>query len=203
MIIEVESHQIQSSMRSDSQFELIVSEHYQALFRFAMSLTRAESDASDLTQQTFYVFAIKGHQLREISKVKTWLFTTLYNAFIQGRRRQVRFPHHELEAVDSELPTLLPEGANRAACSEVLLALAKVDERFQAPLALFYLEDYSYKEIAGILGVPLGTVKSRLTRGITQLRHLLSPPLRADEEPDQISDALQDAVLTPETLNVV
>ena len=162
-------------MKSVDPFEAIVSEHYEALFRFAMSLTRAESDAGDLTQQTFYVFATKGHQLRDISKVKTWLFTTLYRAFIAGRRRQVRFPHHDLKEVAEELPTLAPEGARQAECSQVLQALARVDEIFQASLALFYLEDYSYKEIAEILGVPLGTVKSRIARGIAQLRELLLP----------------------------
>ena len=162
-------------MKSADQFEAIVSEHYKPLFRFAMSLTRAESDACDLTQQTFYVFATKGHQLRDRSRVKTWLFTTLYRAFLQGRRRQVRFPHQDLEDVAEELPVLAPEGAHRAECSQVLQALAKVDEVFQASLALFYLEDYSYKEIAEILAVPLGTVKSRIARGIEQLRQILLP----------------------------
>jgi RNA polymerase sigma factor (sigma-70 family) len=162
-------------MKSADPFETIVSEHYEALFRFAMSLTRSESDASDLTQQTFYVFATKGHQLRDISKVKTWLFTTLYRSFLEARRRQVRFPHHSLNDVTEELPALAPEGAHQAECSQVLHALTKVDEVFQASLALFYLEDYSYKEIAGILSVPLGTVKSRIARGIAQLRSILLP----------------------------
>ena len=54
-------------MNSTEQFETIVSEHYEPLFRFAMSLTHAESDARDLTQQTFYVWAAKGHQLRDIT----------------------------------------------------------------------------------------------------------------------------------------
>src|SRR5437867_10409747 len=95
-------------MSSDEQFEAIVCEHYEGLFRFAISLTREESDARDLTQQTFYVWAKKGHQLRDISKVKTWLFTTLHRAFLETRRRRSRFPHYDLEAVSEQLPTFLP-----------------------------------------------------------------------------------------------
>src|SRR5436853_5312915 len=96
-------------MNSTDQFETLVSEHYEALFRFAMSLTRMESDARDLTQQTFYIWATKGHQLRDISKVKSWLFTALHRAFLVGRRRQVRFPHYDLEVVSEELPSVSPQ----------------------------------------------------------------------------------------------
>jgi RNA polymerase sigma-70 factor (ECF subfamily) len=160
-------------MNSTDQFEALVSAHYEALFRFALSLTRMESDARDLTQQTFYIWATKGHQLRDIAKVKTWLFTTLHRAFLESRRRQTRFPHHELGEVEHELPVHSPELANQVDCSQVLPALAKVDEAYQAAVALFYLEDYSYKEIAMILDVPIGTVKSRIARGIVQLREIL------------------------------
>jgi len=160
-------------MNSAEQFETLVSAHYEALFRFALSLTRTESDACDLTQQTFYVWATKGHQLRDQSRVKSWLFTILHRAFLESRRRQSRFPHHELGEVEHELPVHLPELANQVDCSQVLPALAKVDEIYQAAVALFYQEDYSYKEIAAILDVPLGTVKSRIARGIAQLREIM------------------------------
>jgi RNA polymerase sigma-70 factor, ECF subfamily len=162
-------------MSSADQFETIVSEHYEALFRFAMSLTRSECDAQDLTQQTFYIWATKGHQLRDISKVKSWLYTTLHRAFLIGRRRQNRFTHQDLETVSQQLPAVSPKGGHQTDCSQALLALAKVDEIFQAAVALFYLEDCSYKEIAEILDLPLGTVKSRIARGIVQLREILMP----------------------------
>src|SRR5262245_30873262 len=93
-------------MNSTSPFEAIVREHYEPLYRFALSLARSESDAQDLTQQTFYVWATKGHQLRESTKVKAWLFTTLHRAFLAARRRQSRFPHCELEAASEQLPTV-------------------------------------------------------------------------------------------------
>jgi RNA polymerase sigma-70 factor, ECF subfamily len=164
---------IKRIMNSVDKFETIVGEHYEALFRFAISLTRTESDAWDLTQQTFYVWATKGHQLRDISKVKTWLFTALHRAFLASRRRQTRFPHHDLEEVSEELPVMSPDLADQMDSSQVLSALAKVDEVYQAAVALFYLQDRSYKDIALMLEVPIGTVKSRIARGIVQLREVL------------------------------
>ena len=160
-------------MNSTVQFETIVSEHYESLFKFAMSLTRVESDAWDLTQQTFYVWAKKGHQLRDTSEVKTWLFTTLHRAFLQARRSQARLPHFELEEVAEQLPTLSPVLVDQLDVAQVYSALARVDETFRAAVALYYLEDYSYEDIAVVLDVPKGTVSSRIARGIAQLRHIL------------------------------
>ncbi len=156
------------------EFGESVARHYESLYKFAFSLTRAEPDARDLTQQTFYLWATKGHQLRERSKVKTWLFTTLHRIFLQARRRQTRFPHHSLDEVAPEdLPASSSSLDNRMDSAEVLRALALVDEVYQGAVALFYLEDCSHREIAEILEVAEGTVKSRIARGITQLRHLM------------------------------
>jgi RNA polymerase sigma-70 factor, ECF subfamily len=160
-------------MDSDGFTEL-VTRHYEPLYRFALSLTRAEADARDLTQETFYVWAAKGHQLRDQSKAKAWLFTTLHRSFLATHRRHTRFPHYGLEEVGVEdLPTVSPDLANVMDSSQVLVALARVDEVYRAAVALFYLEDYSYREIADVLEVPVGTVKSRISRGILQLRQLL------------------------------
>jgi RNA polymerase sigma-70 factor (ECF subfamily) len=160
-------------------FDEIVTRFYESLFQFALSLTRSEADACDLTQQTFYVWATKGHQLRDTTKVKTWLFTTLHRLFLESQRRQTRFPHHELAAVDYELPAISPEAASALDAAQVLRALAQVDQIFQAPVALFYLEDCPYKDIAEILEVPVGTVKSRIARGLGQLQRILADDLRA------------------------
>jgi RNA polymerase sigma factor (sigma-70 family) len=164
-------------MSAKPDFESLVASYYRPLYQFAYSLTQAESDACDLTQQTFYVWATKGHQLRDPSKVKTWLFTTLHRQFLETRRRQVRFPHHELSEVEIELPALTPQLASRLDSEQVLRALGKVDELFQAPIALFYLEDCSYKDISEVLDIPMGTVKSRISRGLAQLHKLLANDL--------------------------
>ena len=160
-------------MAAGLNFETLVARYYASLYQFAYSLTRTEADARDLTQQTFYVWATKGHQLRDESKVKTWLFTTLYHEFLETRRKQTRFPHYELSQVEGELPGIPPATVQQMDSTQVLQCLARTDELFQAPLSLFYLEDYSYKEIADILGVPLGTVKSRIARGMAQLKQAL------------------------------
>src|SRR5258707_231754 len=155
-------------------FDALVEQYYRPLYQFAFSLTRAESDACDLTQQTFYIWATKGHQLKDASKVKSWLFTTLHREFLESRRRQTRFPHYELEQVDSELPSVSPARVNQLDSPRVVQALSQVDEVYQAPVALFYLQECSYKEIADILAVPMGTVKSRIARGISQLQKMLA-----------------------------
>jgi RNA polymerase sigma-70 factor (ECF subfamily) len=156
------------------KFAIIVDRHYEALYRFALSLTRAEPDACDLTQHTFYVWAAKGHQLRDRSKARTWLFTTLHRAFLESRRKYSRFQPPGLEDLPIEdMPAASPDLANAVDSGQVLPALAKVDAVYQAAVALFYLEDCSYLEIAEILEIPIGTVKSRIARGIVQLRQLL------------------------------
>ncbi|MCX6930039.1 MAG: RNA polymerase sigma factor [Verrucomicrobia bacterium] len=154
-------------------FQSLVDLHYGPLYRFAMSLTRAESDACDLVQQTFLNWATKGHQLQDRSKAKSWLFTTLHRAFLESRRRFTRFPHLEISEAEAELPNVEPDLVSRLDAQDVLELLSQVDEQFQAAVALFYLEDYSYNEIAGILEVPLGTVKSRIARGLAQLKELV------------------------------
>jgi RNA polymerase sigma-70 factor (ECF subfamily) len=155
-------------------FEALVEEHYRRLYQFAYNLAHDEAEACDLTQQTFLKWARKGHQLRDPSKVKTWLFTTLHREFLQARRKHARFPHYELDTVASELPPVPPTSADQLDGAAVVASLAQLSEAFRAPLALFYLNDHSYKEIADILGVPLGTVQSRIARGKSQLYKLLT-----------------------------
>ena len=161
-------------MAESVDFEKLVARYYEPLYQFAFSLTRDEADSCDLVQQTFCIWARKGHQLRDVTKVKTWLFTTLHREFLSARRKQTRWPHVELEDAAAELPVVAPVTVNRLDTAQVLAALARLEEVFQAPVALFYLQGCSYNEIAAILEVPLGTVKSRLTRGLGRLHELLT-----------------------------
>lgn len=161
-------------MAKGLDFEDLVASYYGPLYQFAFSLARDEADACDLTQQTFYIWAAKGHQLRDVSKVKTWLFTTLHREFLGSRRKQTRFPHVELEYAAAELPVVSPATINQLDTEQLLEALGQLDEIYRAAVVLFYLEDYSYNEIAEILDIPLGTVKSRLTRGLQRLHHSLT-----------------------------
>ena len=161
-------------MRGDLDFEQLVDQHHAPLYRFALSLCRNESEAGDLVQETFYLWAAKGHQLADVAKVKAWLFTTLHREFLGKRRRFTRFPHHDLTEVEAELPEVPPELPAQLDWDVLSGCLARMDVTFQSPVILFYLEDYSYNEIAEILAVPLGTVKSRIARGIAQLQMMFS-----------------------------
>jgi RNA polymerase sigma-70 factor, ECF subfamily len=161
-------------MSPDLEFESVVARYYEPLYRFAFSLARTESEACDLTQQAFYVWATKRDQLRDATKVKAWLFTTLHRIYLEICRKQTRFPHQELDEIVLESMVLAPLATSQMDCSCVLQALRCLDEVYQAPVALFYLEDYSYKQIAEILEIPIGTVKSRLARGIGQLQLALA-----------------------------
>lgn len=160
---------------SNEVFAQLVDSHYTPLYRFALSLARREADACDLVQQTFFIWAKSGHQLREKSKAKTWLFTTLYREFLRGRRRDQRSQSIEdLPPSAQDMPAEEIDHARRLDAHQVVEALQEVDEVFRAPLTLFYLEDLSYQEIADSLDVPIGTVMSRLSRGKTQLRKIMA-----------------------------
>jgi RNA polymerase sigma-70 factor (ECF subfamily) len=161
-------------MAASVNFDDLVEAHYRPLFRFAHSLVGDESGACDLTQQTFYLWAKKGHQLRDKSKAKSWLFTTLYREFLQLRRRHTAHPHVDMEIVETELPTIVPDFDRQLDARTLLNALTRLDEIFRAPMTLFHVDDLSYKEIAETLGVPIGTVMSRIARGREHLFRLLA-----------------------------
>jgi RNA polymerase sigma-70 factor (ECF subfamily) len=160
---------------SSEVFTQLVDAHYTPLYRFALSLAKNTADAGDLVQQTFFIWATKGHGLRETTKAKSWLFTTLYREFLRGRRRDSRATSLEdLPPGETDVAAEEVDRVTRMDADSVVAALQSVDEVFRAPLTLFYLEDLSYQEIAEALDVPIGTVMSRLSRGKAQLRMALA-----------------------------
>lgn len=160
---------------SSKLFTELVDAYYAPLYRFALSLTRNTSDAGDLTQQTFFIWAKQGHALRETAKAKTWLFTTLYREFLRGRKRAFRMTALEdLGAAESDPPAEEIDVLKGLDATLVVEALQEVEEVYRAPLTLFYLQELPYKEIAYVLDTPIGTVMSRLSRGKAHLRAILS-----------------------------
>ena len=155
---------------SMSEFESLVDTHYQALYRFGVSLAKSPDRAADLVQQTFCIWAQKGHQLKDRSKAKTWLFTTLYREHLGNARRSQRYPETELEDAQHEIPGDEDHSDRKLDARRALDLLGQLDETFRAPLTLFYLQQHSYKEIASVLDIPIGTVMSRISRGKEQLR---------------------------------
>ena len=151
-------------------FEELVDAHYQALYRFGYSLAKSEDTASDLVQQTFCIWAEKGHQLKDKSKAKTWLFTTLYREFLGIARKSKRFVGEDASDMEYALPAEEPNNERRLDGQRAVELLGSLDEIFRAPLALFYMQQHSYKEIAEILDIPIGTVMSRISRGKSLLK---------------------------------
>ena len=103
----------------------------------------------------------------------------------------MRFPHVELIDGNEDLPSISPDVVQRLDAAQVLEFLGQVQEPYRAALSLFYLEDCSYKEIAEILEIPLGTVRSRISRGIAQLQQSVlagtsTTPLRTMRESDTV-----------------
>lgn len=157
---------------TELNFEEIVSAYYQPLYRFGYSLAKNEHEAGDLAQQAFFVYAEKGDSLRDRSKVKSWLFTTLYREFLKRKRKDARMDNYEPEMLENAGGSVAPQMHVSLDGNLALEALDEVDEVYREPLTLFYLKDLSYKEIAEVLDVPIGTVMSRLSRGKAQLRDL-------------------------------
>ncbi|MFQ3225602.1 MAG: RNA polymerase sigma factor (sigma-70 family) [Lentimonas sp.] len=153
-------------------FEDIVSAYYQPLYRFGYSLAKNEHEAGDLAQQTFFIYAEKGSSLRDKSKVKSWLFTTLYREFLRRRRKDARMDSYEPEMLENVGGSVEPHVRRTMDGNLAVEALEEVDAVYREPVSLFYLKDLSYKEIAEILDVPIGTIMSRLSRGKAQLREI-------------------------------
>jgi RNA polymerase sigma-70 factor (ECF subfamily) len=157
-------------------FADLVDAHYEDLYRFALSLSRNVPEACDLVQETFVIWGRRGDSLRDASKARSWLFTTLYREFLRIRRKQKPQTQLEPETYEALLPPTESETARHLDGQLCLQALQQIDEIYRAPLTLYYLEDSSYKEIAAILDLPIGTVMSRLNRGKHRLREILERP---------------------------
>jgi RNA polymerase sigma factor (sigma-70 family) len=160
----------------------IVSEHYAALYRFGLALAKNESEAADLTQETFLILARHQEQIREPERIKCWLFTTLRREFLRKVRIHTAHPEVEFQPEEHEVQAMDPSALRSIDARIAVAALQMVEESYRSALELFYLGDLSYKEISTTLDVPIGTVMSRLSRGKEQLRRALVTALEADPQ---------------------
>lgn len=159
-------------MDPDAVFQEAVDAHYAALFRYALSLSQKESDAADLVQQTYAIYARKGHQIRDPQRVKPWLFTTLRREFYAMRREAAHYSAELSEEAYSA--PLAPERLSALDGDTLIEALGALPLEYREPLTLFYLEEFTYQDIATHLNIPIGTVMSRLSRAKARLRKILS-----------------------------
>ena len=143
------------------------------LYNVAFKYVGNRYDAEDLVQETLYTAYHKFHQLRDSRKFKSWMFTILRNHFLKWQRKKVPVQADEFEdGIDYmsqlESVSLRQDVASvyetKAEADTIQSILDKLPEKYKAVLILYYMEDSSYQEIAEMLGVPIGTVMSRLSR---------------------------------------
>ncbi len=150
----------------------LVDEHYVALYRYAYRLTGRDADAQDLTQEAFCKAQLNLAQLRQSDRAKPWLFSILRNAYLHRVRAERQQACVSLEGI-GEVPDRVPDALPDIDPERLQQALNELAEGFRTPLILFYFEDFSYRDIAEQMDLPMGTVMSRLARAKTYLRSRL------------------------------
>jgi RNA polymerase sigma-70 factor (ECF subfamily) len=190
-------------MPSVGELPQLIDAHYEALYRYAYRLSGTAADAEDLTQEAFGKALAHLPQLREPERAKAWLFRILRNLYLHKVRDQKRHRIIPLDAVgdlmqrenDDPMPEIDP--------AQLQQALNELDETFRTPIILFYFEEFSYRDIAEQMELPIGTVMSRLARAKAYLRNRLAPAreaangsasIKADEEattgPKKVTDGV-------------
>jgi len=163
----------------------LIEAHIPGLRRFASALHHGDRErADDLVQDCLERALSRWQSRRPDGDLRGWLYTILYNRFLTDQQRQKRRGiHGELaEAVESD--RLVVKGGQEAALEhrDLLRAFAVLPEEQRSVLVLVGVEDLSYDEAARVLGVPIGTVMSRLSRGRERLRQLLNKDVEPSGE---------------------
>lgn len=157
--------------------------HLDHLYRLAFQLAKNPTDAEDLVQETFVRALAARERFQQGTNLKAWLTKILHNFFLDYYRRRKRWvaaPDTEAEPEPwQRSPDLQPGPESRLLRKElddqITEVLRKIPEEFRAPIVLVDVGDFSYEEAATILSCPIGTIRSRLSRGRKLMQHYLSP----------------------------
>lgn len=167
------SLKVRSSAREQqwNDFEAEAMPHMADLFRIAMWLMRDHAEAEDLVQETFTQALESFHRYEQGTNIRAWLMTIMYRAKSKRQRKAGRLRlMDDAEGRMAETIAFEPPIAQGLTDDEVLAALEKLPPQFREVIVLSDVEELSYKEIAGVMQIPIGTVMSRLNRGRKLLR---------------------------------